>query len=90
LGRIVEDVGGSDWIKRALPTIGKQLRGVIVMMSASFGREIADSHFRQLLAEAEHDRLVSGFKRERKQRHARVRMASVQRRAAQPCSQDLG
>ena len=60
------------------------------MMSASFGREIADSHFRQLVAEAEHDRLVGYFKRERKQRHARGRAAAAQRRAAQPCSQDLG
>lgn len=60
------------------------------MMSASFGREIADSHFRQLFEEAEHDRLVGCLKRERKQRHARGRAVSSQRRAVQPCPQDLG
>lgn len=60
------------------------------MMSASFGREIADSHFQQLLAEAEHDRLVGCLKRQRKQRHARGLAAAAQRRAAQPCPQDLG
>lgn len=60
------------------------------MMSASFGREIADSHFQQLFAEAEHDRLVGCLKRQRKQRHARSRAAAAQRLAAQPCPQDLG
>ncbi len=60
------------------------------MMSASFGREIADSHFRQLFEEAEHDRLVGCLKRQRRQRQGRGHTVPAQRKAAQPCPQDLG
>ena len=55
------------------------------MMSASFGREIADSHFHRLLEEAEHDRLVGCLKRER-----RARAHAARLKAAQPCPQDVG
>lgn len=57
------------------------------MMSATFGREIADSHFRQLLAEAEHDRLIGSLKRERR---ARSHGHTARRKAAEPCTQDVG
>jgi hypothetical protein len=57
------------------------------MMSATFGREIADSHFRQLLAEAEHDRLIGSLKRERR---ARAHGRTARRRAPEPCAQDVG
>jgi hypothetical protein len=55
------------------------------MMSASFGREIAQSHFQQLFEAAEHDRLVGCLKRER-----RERAAAALRKAQQHCPQDLG
>jgi hypothetical protein len=55
------------------------------MMSATFGREIADSHFRQLLVEAEHDRLVGCLKRER-----RARVHKARRKVAERCVQDVG
>lgn len=58
------------------------------MMSASFGREIAESHYRQLFEEAEHDRLVGCLKRQRRQRREQDR--TVRRRVSQPCPQDLG
>ncbi len=58
------------------------------MMSASFGREIAESHYRQLFEEAEHDRLVGCLKRQRRQRREQDRTA--RRRVSQPCPQDLG
>lgn len=60
------------------------------MMSASFGPEIARSHFQRLLEEAEHDRLVGCLKRQRRQRHERNRAASATARARQRCPQDLG
>lgn len=55
------------------------------MMSASFGRELADSRFHQLFEEAEHDRLVGCLKR----RH-RERPAVVRRKVTEPCPQDVG
>lgn len=60
------------------------------MMSASFGREIADSHFQRLLAEAEHDRLVGCLKRERRARAHKARIQTARRKVAEPCPQDLG
>lgn len=60
------------------------------MMSASFGREIADSHFQRLLAEAEHDRLIGCLKRERRARAHGVRAHIARRKAAEPCPQDVG
>jgi hypothetical protein len=60
------------------------------MMSASFGREIADIHARQLVEQAEHDRLVGCLKRLRRDR-ARAQAAAARRRTAvQPCPQDVG
>ena len=55
------------------------------MMSAVFGREIADSHFQQLFEEAEHDRLVGCLKRQH-----RARPNRAWRRATEPCPQDVG
>lgn len=60
------------------------------MMSASFGREIAESHFRRLFEEAEHDRLVDCLKRQRRHRHKQGDAASARARAPRPCPQDLG
>ena len=60
------------------------------MMSASFGREIADSHFQQLLAEADHDRLVGCLKRERRARANAARSHTPRRKATEPCAQDIG
>jgi len=58
------------------------------MMSASFGREIAEIHFRQLLEEAEHDRLVGCLRRQRREK--RERAVAAQRVAVRPCPQDVG
>lgn len=60
------------------------------MMSASFGREIADSHFRQLFEEAEHDRLVGCLKRERRAHSASAHRTGARRRVTDPCPQDVG
>ena len=60
------------------------------MMSASFGREIADSHFQQLLAEAEHDRLIGCLKRERRARAHAARAHRSRQKVIEPCPQDVG
>lgn len=60
------------------------------MMSASFGREIADSHFQQLLEQAEHDRLVGCFKQKRRTRANTARAHTARRRVTEPCPQDVG
>lgn len=60
------------------------------MMSASFGREIADSHFQRLLEEAEHDRLIGCLKRERRARAHAARAHTARRKAIEPCPQDVG
>lgn len=60
------------------------------MMSATYGREIADSHFRQLLAEAEHDRLIGCLKRERRAGIPGFRARAARRKAPVPCPQDIG
>jgi len=56
------------------------------MMSASFGREIAEIHFRRLVEEAENDRLVHCLKRQRRARAAAAR----HRPASATCAQDVG
>jgi hypothetical protein len=58
------------------------------MMSASFGREIAESHFQHLLEQAEHDRLVGCLKRQRREK--RERAATARRVAVRACAQDVG
>jgi hypothetical protein len=59
------------------------------MMSATFGREMAQSHFQQLLEEAENDRLVGCLKRQRRDR--RERAQAVRRKPAPTvCAQDVG
>ena len=60
------------------------------MMSASFGREIADSHFQRLLAEAEHDRLIGCLKQGRRARAHEARARGPRRKAIEPCPQDVG
>ncbi len=61
------------------------------MMSATFGRELAQIHFEQLAEEARHDRLVGCLKRERRSRgRAQAPAAVVLRRHGEPCPQDLG
>ncbi len=55
------------------------------MMSASFGREIAESHIQQMFEQAEHDRLVGCLKRQR-----RVRASAMRRKVTEPCPQDIG
>jgi hypothetical protein len=61
------------------------------MMSASFGREIADSHFQHLFEQAEHDRLVGCLKQRRRARvKTERREAAARHRVAGPCPQDLG
>lgn len=60
------------------------------MMSASFGREIAESRFQRLFEEAEHDRLVGCLKRQRRHRHEQKHVVSKRARAPQSCPQDLG
>jgi hypothetical protein len=61
---------------------------MIEMMSASFGRELVESHFQQLMEQAEHDRLVGCLKRQRRER--RGREAAARRAAVAPCPQDVG
>jgi len=58
------------------------------MMSASFGREIAESHFQHLLEQAEHDRLVGCLRRQRREK--RERAVAVRRAQVRPCPQDVG
>jgi len=90
LGRIVEDVGEPlDEGGRFLTTEDPH-EGTNTMMSASFGREIADSHFQRLLAEAEHDRLIGCLKRERRARAHEARSHSPRRKMTDPCPQDVG
>ncbi|HEV2342559.1 MAG TPA: hypothetical protein VGS97_00580 [Actinocrinis sp.] len=61
------------------------------MVSASFGREIADSHFQHLFEQAEHDRLVGCLKQRRRARASATRReAAARRKVAGPCPQDLG
>lgn len=61
------------------------------MMSASFGREIADSHFQHLFEQAEHDRLVGCLKQRRRARAAAARNeVTARRKAMQPCPEDIG
>lgn len=60
------------------------------MMSATFGREIADSHFQQLFEQAEHDRLVGCLKQQRRARANTARANTARRRATEPCPQDVG
>jgi hypothetical protein len=56
------------------------------MMSATFGRELAQSHFQQLFEEAEHDRLVGCLKRKRRERAQAVRRTP----APTVCAHDVG
>jgi len=58
------------------------------MMSASFGREIAESRFQQLLEQAQHDRLVGCLRRQRREK--RERATEARRLAVRPCPQDVG
>jgi hypothetical protein len=66
------------------------------MMSAMFGREVADGHYQRLAQEAEHDRLVGRLKRERRELRRSegqsIRsMAAIPRRPAPTvCAQDIG
>ena len=59
------------------------------MMSATFGRELADSHFQRLMEEAEHDRLVGCLKRQRRERRHRAE-ATRRKPAPTVCVQDIG
>jgi len=62
-----------------------------MMMNASFGRELAQGHLQRLIAEAEHDRLVGGLKRQRRERESRERAQAVRRKpVAAVCAQDVG
>ena len=62
------------------------------MMSSTFGREMAQIHFEQLFAEAQHDSLVGCLKRERRNRSksAAAKSNAIRRRHGEPCPMDIG
>ncbi len=53
------------------------------MMTAAFGRELAEIYLEESLKQAEHKRLVGCLKRQRRSRGTR-------RKPADPCPMDLG
>lgn len=53
------------------------------MLTAAFGRELAEIHLEEALKQAEHNRLVGCLKRQRRARAAR-------HKPADPCPKDLG
>jgi hypothetical protein len=57
------------------------------MLSAAFGRELAEAHLKEVLREAEHNRLIGCLK---KQHRSKKRADAARRKAAAPCPQDLG
>jgi hypothetical protein len=57
------------------------------MLTAAFGRELAEVQLKEALRQAEHNRLVGCLKR---QRLRRERAAAVRRKPAAPCPRDLG
>jgi hypothetical protein len=62
--------------------------GRITMLNASFGRELAEVHFKEALQQAEHRRLVGCLKRDR--RAAAAARHKQRKQAAAQCPQDLG
>jgi hypothetical protein len=53
------------------------------MLTAVFGRELAEIHLEEALKQAQHNRLVGCLKRQRRTRAPR-------RKPADPCPKDLG
>lgn len=53
------------------------------MLSAAFGRELAEVHLEEALKQAEHNRLLGCLKRQR-------RLLPARRKPADPCPKDLG
>lgn len=53
------------------------------MLTAAFGRELAEVHLQEALKQAEHNRLVGCLKSQRRVRRARLKPAD-------PCPKDLG
>jgi hypothetical protein len=53
------------------------------MMTAAFGRELAEIYLEEALKQAEHKRLVGCLKRQR-------RMRATRHKPADPCPKDLG